>query len=114
MCAWNNPGFPWKFWCRRTENYELLRFHHEEAFLFNPAAVQAFPVRGGQTQFVLNLGRNEVEADQLADQLAQEARRAFEEHWTEDVVMEQYLNVVRQVAFNRGNERVMSALGGIK
>ncbi|MEO8723539.1 MAG: glycosyltransferase family 4 protein [Sphingobium sp.] len=59
---------------------------------------------------IAELGEDAVRRDNLA----QEARRAFETHWTEDVVMEQYLNVVRQVACNRGNERVMSALGGSK
>lgn len=43
--------------------------------------------------------------------LAQEARCAFEQNWREEVVMEQYLDVVRQAARAKGNERVISALG---
>lgn len=46
------------------------------------------------------------------EELARGARRAFEEHWTEEVVIEQYLDVVRQAAQNKGNVRVISALGG--
>lgn len=43
--------------------------------------------------------------------LAQEARSAFEQNWREEVVMEQYLDVVRRAARAKGNEHVISALG---
>jgi len=44
--------------------------------------------------------------------LATEARTAFETTWKEEVVIEQYLDVVRSVARAKGNERILSHLGG--
>ena len=43
--------------------------------------------------------------------LAQEARAAFVKNWREDVVIHEYLDVVRKVAVAKGNQRVISALG---
>ena len=60
------------------------------------------------TQFIAELGEDAARREELA----RGARRAFEEHWTEEVVIEQYLDVVRQAAQNKGNVRVISALGG--
>lgn len=46
------------------------------------------------------------------DALAVGARTAFEQNWKEEVVIEQYLDVVRKAARAKGNERVVSLLGG--
>lgn len=44
--------------------------------------------------------------------LAEQARTAFEQNWEEGVVITEYLDVVRNVAHTKGNERVITALGG--
>ena len=47
------------------------------------------------------------------DKLAAEARNAFEQNWKQEVVIEEYLDVVRRAARAKGNEGIVSALGGI-
>jgi glycosyltransferase involved in cell wall biosynthesis len=44
------------------------------------------------------------------DALAKEARTAYEENWKEDIVITEYLDVVRNAARAKGNTHVISAL----
>lgn len=44
------------------------------------------------------------------DALAKQARTAYEENWKEDVVITEYLDVVRKAARAKGNKHVISAL----
>lgn len=46
------------------------------------------------------------------DALAKAARTAYEENWAEDIVITEYLDVVRKAAHAKGNQRVISVLGG--
>jgi len=56
---------------------------------------------------IAELGNNKARRDSLAS----EARTAFEKNWKEDVVITEYLDVVRKAARSKGNQRVISALG---
>ena len=47
------------------------------------------------------------------DTLAREARFAYENNWREDIVITEYLDVVRKAARAKGNQHVISALGDI-
>lgn len=48
------------------------------------------------------------------DRLAQEARASFEAHWREDVVVGEYLSMLRDTARAKGDARVLSALEAVR
>jgi glycosyltransferase involved in cell wall biosynthesis len=50
----------------------------------------------------------------LAERLRVDARASFEKYWREDVVIAQYLDVVRDAAEARGDARVLTKLRGLQ
>lgn len=50
----------------------------------------------------------------LRERLRLDARQSFEKYWREDVVIAQYLDVVRDAAEARGDERVLTKLRGLQ
>jgi glycosyltransferase involved in cell wall biosynthesis len=55
------------------------------------------------------LGRLQNDAT-YRSRVAREARAAFETHWREDVVLDRYFDLLRGVARDKGDARVLSAL----
>jgi len=51
---------------------------------------------------------------ELRERLRLDARQSFEKYWREDVVIAQYLDVVRDAAEARGDERVLTKLRGLQ
>jgi glycosyltransferase involved in cell wall biosynthesis len=47
-------------------------------------------------------------------QLGREARSSFESRWREDVVVDQYLDLLRDAARTKGDARVLAALGALR
>ena len=54
-----------------------------------------------------------IDDDGVRATLAHEARAAFARHWREDVVIGQYLDLIRDAAHARGDMRVVSAVGAL-
>jgi len=47
---------------------------------------------------------------ELRDRLSRNGRRAYEQHWTEDAVVPQYLRLIREIADRKGGQRVREVL----
>ena len=50
-------------------------------------------------------------APDLRAQLGRAARRAYEESWSEQPVLERYFDVIRRIARERGDRRVLDRVG---
>lgn len=60
---------------------------------------------------LLSAMRRLQDDEAMRTRLSRNGRRAYEEHWTEDAVVPQYLRLIREIADRKGGARVRQVLG---